>query len=50
MKHIVNLETEYELIYTNAANFLGVAVDELLEIALAEYIQNLCLKKKKALN
>ncbi len=50
MKHIVSLESEYELIYANSAKYLGITVDEILEIALAEYVQNLCLKKKQALN
>lgn len=49
MKHIVSLESEYELIYANAAKYLGIAVDDFLEIALAEYIQTI-VKKEKALN
>jgi hypothetical protein len=50
MKHIVSLESEYELIYANAAKYFGIAVDEILEIALAEYVVNLIPKKEKALN
>ena len=49
MKHIVSLESEYELIYANAAKFVGISIDEILEIALAEYIQTI-VKKEKALN
>jgi hypothetical protein len=49
MKHIVSLESEYELIYANAAKFAGISIDEILEIALAEYIQTI-VKKEKALN
>ena len=50
MKHIVSLESEYELIYANAAKFAGISIDEILEIALAEYVVNLIPKKEKALN
>ena len=50
MKHIVSLSPELELIYANAAKYLGIAVDEILGIALDEYVENLYLKKKQALN
>lgn len=50
MKHIVSLEPEYELIYAEAAKYLGFTIDGVLEIALAEYVTNLIHKKEKALN
>ena len=50
MKHIVSLNPELELIYVNAANFLGISVDEILCSVLHEYVEKMCLKKKEALN
>ena len=50
MKHIVSLEKEFELIYAEAAKVLDISIDEILEIALAEYVNGFCLKKKEALN
>ena len=50
MKHIVSLEKEFELIYAEAAKVLDISIDEILEIALAEYVANLIPNKKEALN
>ena len=50
MKHIASLSPELELIYVEAAKYLGISVDEILAIALHEYVEKICLKKKEALN
>lgn len=50
MKHIISLSRELELIYAEASKLLGVTVDEILEIALDEYVANLIPIKKEALN
>ena len=50
MKHIVSLSPQLELIYVEAAKVLDIRVDEILEIALSEYVNNLIPKKEKALN
>jgi hypothetical protein len=49
MKHVVNLTTQLEEIYVEAAKVLEIKVEEILELALAEYVTNLA-KKEKALN
>ena len=45
MKHVVNLNPQLEEIYVESAKILGLSVDDVLEIALAEYIVNLVQKK-----
>lgn len=50
MKHIVSLSPQLELVYVEAGKIIGLPVEQLLEIALAEYVHNLIPKKEKALN
>ena len=50
MEHIVNLPPQLEEIYIESSKLLGLSVDNVLEIALAEYVANLIPNKKEALN
>ena len=50
MKHTVNLPPQLEKIYIESSKLLGLSVDNVLEIALAEYVANLIPNKKEALN
>lgn len=50
MKHVVNLPPQLEEIYIESSKLLGLSVDNVLEIALAEYVANLIPNKKEALN
>ena len=50
MKHIVSLSPQLELIYVEAAKVLDISIDEILCNVLEEYLGNLIMQKKKALN
>ena len=51
MKHVVELNPKLEEIYIESSKILGIPVDNILEIALAEYVSNLIPNnKKEALN
>ena len=50
MKHVVELSPKLEEIYIESSKLLGLSVDNVLEIALAEYVANLIPNKKEALN
>lgn len=45
MKHVVELNPQIEEVYVESAKILGVSVDDVLEIALTEYVINLMQKK-----
>jgi hypothetical protein len=50
MKHVVELSPTLEEIYIESSKILEIPVDNILEIALAEYVANLIPNKKEALN
>lgn len=50
MKHIVSLSPQLELIYVEAAKVLDISIDEVLRSVLEDYVGNLIMQKKKALN
>lgn len=50
MKYVVNLTPQLEEIYIESSKLLGLSVDNVLEMALAEYVANLIPNKKEALN
>ena len=50
MKHVVSLSPQLEEIYIESSKLLGIPVDNVLEIALDEYVANLIPNKKEALN
>ena len=50
MKHVVELSPKLEEIYIESSKILGIPVDNVLEIALAEYVANLMPIKKGSLN
>ena len=40
MKHVVNLSPQLELVYVEAGKIIDLSVEQLLEIALDEYVHN----------
>lgn len=50
MKYIVNLTPQLEDIYLESSKMLGIDVNDVLEIVLAEYVANMLPKTREALN
>jgi hypothetical protein len=50
VKYIVNLTPQLEDIYLESSKMLGIDVNDVLEIVLAEYVVNMLPKTREALN
>jgi hypothetical protein len=50
VKYIVNLTPQLEDIYLESSKMLGIDVNDVLEIVLAEYVANMLPKTREALN